>query len=220
MQNTKSILALLVLAALGAPLAEAKDTADAKPVDPAEEAAGPSKEDAANGEKFVKTPKPEKHAMLGKPAPEWEVGPWYQLPDGKESLDIADFKGKVLYMYCFQSWCPGCHSRGFPTLQKVSGKYKDDDEVKFAVFQTVFEDRADKPVNTFENLKKVARKFDLTMPFAQSGSREDKSKVMRAYKTRGTPWTVIVDRKGVIRYSGFHITPGEASKLIEELKAP
>lgn len=168
--------------------------------------------------KFVKTPKPEKHALLGKPAPQWEVGPWYQLPEGKDSLDISDFKGKVLYMYCFQSWCPGCHSRGFPTLQKVSEKYKDDDDVGFVVFQTVFEDRADKPVNTFENLKKVAAKFSLTMPFAQSGSREDKSKVMRAYKTRGTPWTVIIDRKGVIRYSGFHITPDEASTLIEELK--
>ena len=51
------------------------------------------------------------------------------------------------------------------------------------------------------------------------GIREDKSKVMRAYKTRGTPWTVIIDKEGIIRYSGFHITPEDASKLIEALKA-
>ena len=103
-------------------------------------------------------------------------------------------------------------------MQKLSEQYKDDDDVKFVVFQTVFEDRADAPVNTFERLKEVAAKYALTMPFAQSGSREDKSKVMGAYQTRGTPWTVIIDRKGVIRYSDFHIAPEEAAKLIEELK--
>ncbi|MDP6543186.1 MAG: sialate O-acetylesterase [Phycisphaerae bacterium] len=169
--------------------------------------------------KFVKTPARASSPMLGKQAPKWDVGRWHQLPEGKTSLDISDFQGKVLYMYCFQSWCPGCHSKGFPTLQQVSGKYKDDDSVQFVVFQTVFEDRASKPVNTFENLKKIATKYSLTMPFAQSGSREDKSKLMRAYKTRGTPWTMIIDKKGVIRYGGFHITPADASKLIDKLKA-
>ncbi|MBT3201344.1 MAG: TlpA family protein disulfide reductase [Phycisphaerales bacterium] len=169
--------------------------------------------------KFVKRPSRQPSPMLGKAAPKWEVGPWYQLPSGKTSLDISDFKGKVLYVYCFQSWCPGCHKRGFPALKQVSDKYKDDDSVRFVVFQTVFEDRASKPVNTFENLKEIAKKYGLTMPFAQSGSRKDKSKIMRAYKTRGTPWTMIIDKKGVIRYSAFHITPTDAAKLIEKLKA-
>jgi len=169
--------------------------------------------------KFVKPPVRAPKAMLGKPAPKWDVGRWHQLPTGKTSLDISDFKGKVLYIYCFQSWCPGCHSRGFPALQQVSRKYKDDDSVRFVVFQTVFEDRASKPVNTFENLKKIAKKYGLKMPFAQSGSRKDKSKLMRAYKTGGTPWTMIIDKKGVIRYSSFHITPADAGKLIERLKA-
>jgi thiol-disulfide isomerase/thioredoxin len=169
--------------------------------------------------KFVKPPPREPNPMLGKGAPKWDVGPWHQLPTGKTSLDISDFKGKVLYIYCFQSWCPGCHQRGFPALQQVSRKYKDDDGVRFVVFQTVFEDRADKPVNTFENLKKIAKKYALTMPFAQSGSRKDRSKVMRAYKTRGTPWTMIIDKKGIIRYSAFHISPAGAGQLIEKLKA-
>jgi len=169
--------------------------------------------------KFIKAPAPQDYPMLGQQAPKWDVGPWHQLPTGKTSLDISDFKGKVLYLYCFQSWCPGCHSRGFPALQEVAKKYADDDDVRFVVFQTVFEDRADKPVNTFENLIKIASKFELTMPFAQSGSREDKSKLMQAYKTRGTPWTMIIDRQGVIRYGFFHIAAKDAVELIEELKA-
>lgn len=83
----------------------------------------------------------------------------------------------------------------------------------------MFEDNPNKPVNTFENLQKIAKQYKLSIPFAQSGSRADRSKLMTAYKTRGTPWTVIIDKKGIIRFGDFHIKPEAASKLIDELKA-
>ena len=47
--------------------------------------------------------------ILGQPAPAWEVARWFNLPSGTDSLDIADLRGKVVYLFCFQSWCPGCH---------------------------------------------------------------------------------------------------------------
>ena len=42
--------------------------------------------------------------ILNQPAPGWEISHWSQLPEGKTRLDIGDFKGKVVYLYCFQSW--------------------------------------------------------------------------------------------------------------------
>ena len=42
---------------------------------------------------------------------------------------------------------------------------------------------------------------------------------MSQYGTGGTPWTVVIDRKGVVRYSGF--TPASAkplTKLIDKLR--
>ena len=160
------------------------------------------------------------HRLVGKAAPKWEVDKWYQLPAGKTSLDIADLKGKVVYIYCFQSWCPGCHKYGFPTLQALTKKYAGDKDVVFVAMQTVFEDRkTGDPVNTFENLKKIAKKYGLKIPFAQSGDRENKSKIMKAYKTRGTPWTIIIDKKGVIRFANFHTKPDKAATLIDKLKA-
>ena len=77
--------------------------------------------------------------IVGQQAPQWDVSQWHQLPKGKTDLDIADYKGKVLYLYFFQSWCPGCHSSGFPNLKKLHDKYKDDSNVEFAVIQTTFE---------------------------------------------------------------------------------
>ena len=42
--------------------------------------------------------------ILDQKAPGWDVPKWFQLPDDKTHLDIGDFKGKVVYLYCFQSW--------------------------------------------------------------------------------------------------------------------
>ena len=69
------------------------------------------------------------------------AGQWLNLPSGKKKIDIQDYQGKVLYLFCFQSWCPGCHSSGFPTLQKVMSRFKDNDDVAFVAIQTVFEVR-------------------------------------------------------------------------------
>ncbi len=42
--------------------------------------------------------------ILNQKAPAWGVSQWFQLPADKTRLDIGDFKGKVVYLYCFQSW--------------------------------------------------------------------------------------------------------------------
>lgn len=39
------------------------------------------------------------------------------------------------------------------------------------------------------------------------------------YQTRGTPWTMIINKRGIVRYIAFHIAPDKAAKRIEELKA-
>ena len=77
--------------------------------------------------------------ILNQKAPSWNVDQWLGLPAGKKMLDVGDYKGKVVYLYCFQSWCPGCHSHGFPTLQKTMAHFKGDEEVAFVAVQTVFE---------------------------------------------------------------------------------
>ena len=34
--------------------------------------------------------------ILNKRAPLWQVSEWLRLPEGRKTLDVADFKGKVL----------------------------------------------------------------------------------------------------------------------------
>ena len=78
--------------------------------------------------------------QLRNTAPELRVNDWIDA-DGKpmdKPLRLSDMKDGYKIIYCFQHWCPGCHSRGFPTLRFLHDKLKDKG-FDFAVIQTVFE---------------------------------------------------------------------------------
>ena len=158
-------------------------------------------------------PKP---GIIGQAAPKWSVSQWRQLPVGKESIDVDDFSGKVTYLYFFQSWCPGCHREGFPTLQTLSKKFKDDPEVAFVAIQTTFEGHN---VNTADKLQEMATRYKLKIPFGQSKGDTGTPEIMQKYRSGGTPWVVIIDQQGIVRFNGFHISPAAAAAGIEQLKA-
>ena len=152
--------------------------------------------------------------ILYQPAPSWRVSEWFQLPAGKPSLDVDDFKGKVIYLYCFQNWCPGCHSHGFPLLQKLTRYYKANDQVTFVAVQTTFEGFF---TNTFEGAQKIAERYQLKIPFGQSGSSGQLSQLMVNYRTGGTPWSIVIDRNGIVQFNDFHIYEADAIRLIDRL---
>lgn len=37
-------------------------------------------------------------------APPWAGVEWINLPNGEKTLDVADLKGKVIYLTFFQNW--------------------------------------------------------------------------------------------------------------------
>lgn len=154
--------------------------------------------------------------VLGEPAPGLGVKTWFNLPDGQTTVDVTDYKGKVVYLYGFQSWCPGCHSQGFPTLANLIKHYEGNPDVAFIAVQTVFEGFG---TNTPDAARDTAQRYGLTIPVGHSGTRDEPSTVMQRYRTGGTPWTVIIGRDGVVRYNDFHIQPEAAVKLIGNLLA-
>ena len=160
--------------------------------------------------------KQQQGGIEGEQAPPWKIDNWDGLPDDKQSLDIGDLNGKVVYVYCFQSWCPGCHSHGFPTLKEVQEKFAGAEDVQFVAVQTVFEGF---DTNTPERGKEVVRdKFGLDIPLGYDGSEDSPSSLMSDYHARGTPWTIIIDKKGIVRANGFEIDADDAIELVEELR--
>jgi len=48
-----------------------------------------------------------KYGIINKKAPKWQIENWANLTEeknGKTRIDISDYKGKILYLYGFQSW--------------------------------------------------------------------------------------------------------------------
>ncbi len=107
---------------------------------------------------------------------------------------------------------------GFPTLKKVYNRFKGNESVVFAAIQTVFEGHS---VNTKDKLADTQEKYDLPIPMGHDGLFVSTSmpipKTMADYRSGGTPWVVIIDKKGMVAFNDFHIQFNDAQKLIMDL---
>jgi thiol-disulfide isomerase/thioredoxin len=148
-------------------------------------------------------------------APEWEVSEWFGLPHDQARLRLEDITSPVVYLYCFQSWCPGCHSHGFPTMAAVRAQVPEEG-VAFVAVQTVFEghevNTAERAVASVEQhgLGEIAVGHDVD-PLGGPPS------MMRLYRTGGTPWTVIIGPERRVCFDGFQIDEASAVAIIGQL---
>ena len=100
-------------------------------------------------------------------------------------------------------------------MQDISDKYAGDSEVAVVSIQTVFEGFG---VNSKEALHTIASRYSLAIPLGHNGGPKNPSPLLFSYRARGTPWVVIIDREGKIRYGGFYQPVKESIALIETLK--
>ena len=137
--------------------------------------------------------------------------------NGKETSAQKITEGKFTVIYGFQSWCPGCHSRGLPALKKMSEALKDSDKVDFMAIQTVFEGSH---TNNKDKLLVTQEKYDLNIPFghdAGNNASGNRSITMNAYRTGGTPWFIFIDASGKVVFNDYHINVDAAIEYLEKL---
>ena len=154
-------------------------------------------------------------SMTEAQAPDLRVQRWIGA-DGV-SLDspirLSDLGTGPKILFAFQHWCPGCHVRGFPTLQRLHSALRPRG-VGFAVIQTVFEGAEE---NTFEKLRVNQLRYELPLAFGHdepaAGTRLPS--FMEDYGTGGTPWFAVIDAGGHIVFSDFHL---DADQIVKELE--
>lgn len=150
-------------------------------------------------------------------APEFDVNQWVDAEGNKtEPIKLSDFKGKFKIVYCFQSWCPGCHSKGLPDLKKMVDALKGNENVAFLGIQTVFEGHEE---NTYEKMVETQKQYELKIPFGHDAGDDDKSisNIMRKYQTGGTPWFLFIDKHDNVVFSDFHLNPEAAIELLKTM---
>ncbi len=147
-------------------------------------------------------------------APAWNITQWSNLPAGKKSLSPADYKGKVLYLTFFQSWCPGCKTQGLPKMKAVRDHYAGSDKVAFATIQTVFEGFDTNTPKAGLALLKTNGLDDIPYGYTKTNTIAG---IMKSYKAGGTPWTVIIDQNGIVEFSDFFAQKEQSIELIDQL---
>ncbi|WP_417443237.1 peroxiredoxin family protein [Joostella sp.] len=151
-------------------------------------------------------------------APEFQVDSWVDANGNKTSpIKLSDYNGKFKVIYCFQSWCPGCHSQGLPALQKMVEALKDNESVEFLAIQTVFEGH---DANTYEKMTETQKKYNLAIPFGHDPGDEstgNRSKILTNYQTGGTPWFIFIDKHDNVVFADFHVNVDNAIAFLKTI---
>lgn len=161
------------------------------------------------------------YGIEGQPAPELRVPEWLENTDGK-ALQLADIDEPLIVLYNFQSWCPGCHSHGFPAIVALREGLRErglDDQVRFVAIQTVFEGH---DVNTAEKARESVARHGLT-DIALGQDSGHPPTIMEDYRTGGTPWTVIIGPDRRVLHNNFQFDPAHMTDafalVLDELKS-
>lgn len=158
------------------------------------------------------------YGIAGKTAPGLHATRWVDA-NGKpiDKLDANAFKNRFIVLYCFQSWCPGCHSSGLPALQKMTNALKENDNIAFIAIQTVFEGFEE---NTYEKMLEVKEQYKLSIPFGHDAGADghSTSDMMRAYKTGGTPWFIFIDQQNKVVFNDFHLNVDAAISFLKTIQ--
>ena len=158
----------------------------------------------------------QKYGILGLHAPELEIEYWIDPSGAPTHFDLSSAQGKWVFLKCFQNWCPGCHSHGFPTLKKISDAFADNPEVLVAGIQTTFEGF---PTNTVDKVRELQLRYDLRIPMGHDAgdpNGDHRPVTMRQYRTGGTPWMILIDPERRVVFNDYSVN---SDKLIEVLNA-
>lgn len=159
------------------------------------------------------------YGVQGQLASEIELDYWIDHNGEETRFSIDEQRGKWVFLKCFQNWCPGCHSSGFPTLQKFSAAFHDHPKVAIAAIQTVFEGFQ---ANTKDDVRKLQLQYDLPIIMGHdpgdknAADGDHRSQTMKLYRTGGTPWLILISPEGQVVYNNFKV---DADELIEYIGA-
>lgn len=109
----------------------------------------------------------------------------FSVPDlAGQPLRLRDFKGKVVLLNFWATWCPPCKEE-MPSMERLYRRHKDRG---FTILALSIDSGGQAPVATF------SKRLGLTFPIGL----DSKMTVANEYAVRGLPATFVIDQKGLI----------------------
>jgi thiol-disulfide isomerase/thioredoxin len=133
-----------------------------------------------------------------------QAAPTFSLPArGGATIDLAQFKGQVVMINFWASWCVPCRQE-MPLLDSIYKKYK---PLGFTLLS----------VNV-EPEQKDAESFLKQTPVSFPVVFDAKSKVSSLYNVQGMPTTVFIDRKGNVRMMHVSYKTGDENLYMDQIR--
>jgi thiol-disulfide isomerase/thioredoxin len=134
----------------------------------------------------------------GAPAPAFQLG----SADGK-SIDLAGLRGKVVMINFWASWCGPCRKE-MPILEQLNKQYRSKGLALIGV--------------NVEPDSKAAMNWLKETPVSFPILFDTDSKVSKLYQVAGMPNTVIVDRRGTVRYIHRGYQAGAENEYLNQIR--
>ncbi|MET3880204.1 TlpA disulfide reductase family protein [Chitinophaga sp. OAE865] len=136
------------------------------------------------------------------------VGDISLLDTGGQTVQLSDFKGKIIVLDFWATWCKPC-IQSFPAMQQVMQQHP---EVVFLFIATFETGDALQKVKQFSHEKQFPFRYLIDEPL----KGETNFKAFTHFRVPSVPYKVVLDKKGNIRFrsGGF---AGNDDALITEL---
>jgi len=152
-----------------------------------------------------------------------QKAPAFNIKDlnGKE-VKLSDYKGKVLIVNFWASWCIPCHD-SFPYMQKIVSQYAGEPDVAFLFIDTR-EKSVDPKKSAIADMRKNHYNFYVALDEPDIDGVQNK--YYKQFGMLGIPTQFIIDNEGFIRYKIEGYDPRKTDdqaaadlvKLIEQVK--
>jgi thiol-disulfide isomerase/thioredoxin len=119
------------------------------------------------------------------------------------SIDLKDFRGRVVYLDFWASWCAPC-LQSFPWMQAMQAAY----ERRGLTVIAVNLDHYRKDAERF--LAKFHPNFDVRF--------DPQGDVAEQFMVQGMPTGVIIDRHGVLRFTHIGFRPADQAAYEDQLR--
>lgn len=124
--------------------------------------------------------------MAAQPAPD------LVLNLASQQVNLSDYKGKVVYLDFWASWCKPCQ-RSFPWMNEMQEKYSAQGFTVIAI--------------NLDTERKLADEFLAKLPANFPVAYDPAGESPKSYQIKGMPTSYLIDKSGQLRkaHQGFHM---------------
>lgn len=146
--------------------------------------------------------------LLGNDAPGLTVSEWVN----GDPVTLESLEGKVVLVDFFQIICPGC-KRAKPLIEAMQKAYGDQGLAVVGVAVAFEEEAHQQP----EQIRSYVETTGYDWPV---GIDQDLKATFADFRAQGSPWTVLIDRSGTVRYASFFNEDDIADRIEDLLEEP